>query len=344
MSANIHLVTGGSGFLGHLIVRRLLEKGARVRSLDVWKSPDHPPEAEHVNCDVLNRDGVARAMRDVGVVHHNAALVPVTKAGRRFAEVNHAGSRIVAEESARAGVDAFVYMSSSSVFGKPAACPITNDSPLVPFESYGASKLDGERAARAACPPAMAFISVRPRTILGGGRLGIFQTLFEWIREGRKIYTLGDGSNRYQFIHADDLMSFYMLALAREKPGDYNVGAAEFRALREDLGELIARAHSSSRLVGLPRAPSVLALRALDFLGLSPLGPYHYTMYSRDVWFDIAPLLAMGWTPRYSNREMFWESYRWFLENREQLAREKAASAHRRPLKEGVLGILRRLS
>ena len=342
MSGKIHLVTGGSGFLGHLIVRRLLEKGERVRALDVWKSPDHPPEAEFADCSVLDRDGVAKAMREVGIVHHNAALVPLTKSGAKFAEVNRDGSRIVAEEAVRAGADAFVHMSSTAIFGK-VPCPITNDSPLNPFEIYGRSKLAGERAARTACG-AMPFVAIRPRTLLGLGRLGIFQTLFDWIREGRKIYIIGDGGNLFQFVHALDLMDFYMLALARERPGDYNVGAAEFRTLREDLEALIARADSASRVVGLPVGPTIWTLRALDFLKLSPLAPWHYATYHLPFHFDIAPLLEMGWRPRYSNIEMFAESYRWFLENRDTLAREKAMSAHRSPLREGVLGILRRLS
>ena len=345
MSGKIHLVTGGGGFLGHLIVRRLLEKGERVRSLDVQHSPDHPSEAGFVNCNVLDRDGVAKAMRDVGVVHHNAALVPLTRSGARFAEVNHIGSKIVAEEAVRAGVDAFIYMSSSSVYGRPLQCPITHHTPLKPFEPYGKTKLAGERAAREACAAAgMTFISVRTRTVLGRGRLGIFHPLFDWTREGRKIYLIGGGGNRFQFVHADDLTDFYMLALAREKSGDHNVGAAEFRTLREDLGELTARAGSGSRLVGLPAGPAIFALRILHALRASPLLPYHLEAYSRDYWFDVAPLLEMGWKPRYSNVEMLWESYRWFLENRERLARENAASAHRSPLREGALGILRRLS
>ena len=340
--AKTHLVTGGSGFLGHLIARRLLAQGEKVRILDVWDAPDRPPEIEFAQCDILDRAGVARAMQGVGIVHHNVALVPLTKSGARFDRVNREGSRIAAEEAARAKVDAFIQMSSSAAFGKPES-PVTNDSSLAPFEIYGRAKLAGEREARAICERAgLPLIVIRPRTILGEGRLGIFQTLFEWMREGRKIYILGKGENRLQFVHAHDLMDFYMLALAAQKPGAYNVGAPEFGTLRADLSALIAEIGSRSRVVGLPVAPAVFALRLLDVLGLSPLAPWHYETYHLPFYFDVAPLLALGWKPRYSNLQMMLESYRWFEQHRGEA--QNGDSPHRKPLREGVLRLIKRLS
>ena len=342
--AKVHLVTGGSGFFGGIVARRLLDAGERVRVLDVWDSPERSGDIEFVNCDILNRDGVARAMLDVSVVHHNAALVPLTKSGARFAQVNEEGSRIAAEEAARAKCDAFIHVSSSAVFGKP-ACPVTNDSPLKPFEIYGKAKLAGERAVAEVCQRAnLPLIVIRPRTILGEGRLGIFQTLFEWIAEGRKIWVPGGGGNRLQFVHARDLADFYMHALARQMPGVYNVGAAEFGTLREDINALAEQAGSSSRVASLPIGATVWTLRALDMLRLSPLAPWHYETYHLPFWFDVKPLLQTGWQPRYSNLQMMAESYQWFTENRERLRAEKLASPHRSPLREGALAIVRRLS
>lgn len=346
--SNIHLITGGNGFLGNLITRRLLEKNHKVRVLDIWDSPERPPEAEFVHCDVLDRNGVAKAMQGVGIVHHNAALVPLTKAGGSFFDVNLSGSRIVAEEAVRAGVNAFVHMSSSTVFGKP-ACPVTSATPLQPFETYGRAKLAGEQAVQDICGKnQLPLICIRPRTILGDGRLGIFQILFEWIREGRKIYLIGKGDNLFQFVHAHDLIDFYMLAVEGEAAGNYNVGAQTFRTLREDMEALINGVDSASRVIGLPAAPAIAALQTLDILRLSPLTSWHYKTYHLPFYFDIAPLLAMGWQPRYSNAEMFLESYRWFEANydtlRAQRESDRQASAHRRPVREGVLKLLKKLS
>src|SRR2546421_7770174 len=176
-----HLITGGSGFLGNLIARRLVARGQRVKVLDVWEDPTRPTEIDFIQCDVRDREGLRKAMRGINMVHHNAALVPLTKSGPQFWQVNVEGSRIAAEEAVRAGVEAFIHMSSSAIFGVPVECPIIEATPLRPAEIYGRAKLAGEQAVTEACAKGgPRLIVIRPRTILGEGRLGIFQILFEW--------------------------------------------------------------------------------------------------------------------------------------------------------------------
>ena len=341
---NVHLVTGGNGFLGHLIARRLLARGERVRVLDIWDFPERDEQIEYVNCDIMNRDGLAAALRDVSVVHHNVAVVPLAKDRQRFAQINCEGSRIVAEEARRAGVDAFIHMSSSAVFGKP-ECPVTSASPMQPIESYGESKLASEAAVRETLADCgMNLIIIRPRTIIGTGRLGIFQILFDWISEGRRIYIIGNGSNRFQFVHASDLIDFYMLALASERPGSYNVGTDRFATLREDLEELIKHAATGSRVSGLPAPLTIAACRLLDRLRVCPLAPWHYETYHIDFHFEVSELLSMGWKPAYSNAQMLIESYDWLQKNPGGGDTGHGTSIHRKPVAGGILNILRRLS
>jgi len=338
-----HLVTGGSGFLGSLIARRLLARGEHVRVLDVWRDRAAPREVEYVECDIRDRDGVARAMRDVDVVHHNVALVPLTKSGSRFWEVNVEGSRIAAEAAAAAGVQAFVHMSSSALYGVPDACPITAATPLRPVEIYGRAKLAGEATVRDTCTRSgLPLVVIRPRTLLGDGRLGIFHLLFDWIAAGRSVYVIGAGNGRFQFLHADDLIDFYMLALDTGRPGTYNVGTDRFGTLREALEHLVTHAGTTSRVRSLPGGPTIATLRLLDRLRLSPLAPWHYLTYHKPFYFDVAPLLALGWRPRYSNDEMLRASYDWFLAHREQARAD--GSAHRTPVRQGLLWLLNRLS
>jgi nucleoside-diphosphate-sugar epimerase len=340
-----HLVTGGSGFLGNLIARRLLERGERVKVLDIWEDPTRPRDIEFIRCDVRDREGVFQAMRGVEIVHHNAALVPLTKSGHKFQEVNVEGSRVAAEAAVRAGVRAFIHMSSSAIYGAPAECPITEATPLRPAEVYGRAKLAGEMAVRQVCDQAgLPLIVIRPRTILGEGRLGIFQILFDWISEGRNVYVIGPGDGLFQFVHALDLMDAYLLALDHGQPGAYNVGAPEFGSLRQALQNLISYAGSSSKVKSLPTALTMRSLQALDLLGLSPLAPWHYLTYHKPFYFDVSKLLAMGWKPRFSNDQMFRQSYDWFLANRGHLTAPKTGSPHRRPVRQGLLWLLKKLS
>jgi nucleoside-diphosphate-sugar epimerase len=341
----LHLVTGGSGFLGNLIARRLVSCGEQVRVLDVWQDESQPAEIEFLRCDIRDRSGVERAMQGVDVVHHNVALVPLTKSGKTFWDVNVTGSAIAAEFAVRAGVKSFIHMSSSALYGCPVQQPITATTPMRPVEIYGRGKLAGEQEVRRILETAgIPLVVIRPRTILGEGRLGIFQILFQWIKENRNVYTIGDGNMLFQFVHAHDLMDFYMLALALDRPGVYNVGTDRFGTLREGLENLIRHAGSSSRVKSLPAGPAITTLRVLDSIGLSPLAPWHYLTYHKPFHFDVNPLLALGWKPRYSNDEMLQESYDWFLAHPDAVSAHKEGSAHRKPVKEAMLAVLKYFS
>ncbi|MBW4633808.1 MAG: NAD-dependent epimerase/dehydratase family protein [Iphinoe sp. HA4291-MV1] len=341
-----HLVTGGSGYLGNLIARRLYERGESVKVLDIWEDPTRPKGIEFVNCDICDRASVTAAMKGIDIVHHNAALNPLTKAGKKFWQVNVEGSRIVAEEAVKADVKSFIHTSSSALFGGVKTSPITQDTPPKPIEIYGKAKLAGELVVDEICEKAnLPLITLRPRAILGEGRLGIFQILFEWIEEGRNVYVIGDGNNLFQFIHPLDLMDAYMLALDLGKSGTYNVGTDGYNTLRQALEHLIAYAGSESKVIGLPVGPSIGTLRFLDLLGLSPLAPFHYLTYHKEIYFDVDPLLKLGWKPKYSNNQMLCESYDWFKANKQKLANvENANSVHRRPVKEKLLWLLRQIS
>lgn len=342
-----HLVTGGSGFLGNLIAKRLLVRGEEVRVLDIWEDVNRPKEIEFVNCDIRDRAGVAKAMEGIDIVHHNVALVPLTKSGKKFWEVNVEGSRIAAEEARNAGVSYFIHMSSSAIYGAPKQCPINSQTPYNPIEIYGHGKLAGEQIVREVCEKSgMPLIVIRPRTILGEGRLGIFQILFEWIKQNRNVYVIGDGNQPFQFVHAHDLMDAYMLAMDHSKPGAYNVGTDSFGTLREALEELVSFAETESKVKSLPEGLTINTLRILDWLKLSPLAPWHYLTYHKPFYFDVQPLVDLGWAPKYSNRKMLTESYQWFCENYESIKKTKHAegSAHRTPAVERILTLVKKFS
>ncbi|MET1001314.1 MAG: NAD-dependent epimerase/dehydratase family protein, partial [Acidimicrobiia bacterium] len=184
---------------------------------------------------------------------------------------------------------------------------------------------------------------VRPRTILGHGRLGIMAILFEFVADGAPVYVLGPGDNRYQFVHAEDLADACLRAARRPGPAVYNVGAVEFGTMRETLQALVDHAGTGSRVRSLPVAPARVAMKTLAGRGLVPFAPYHWLLYSESLWFDTTKARAeLGWEPRHSNASMVIESYEWFLAHRADLA-ERTGSHHQSPARLGALRIVKRL-
>jgi len=340
---DVHLVTGGSGYFGSVLAHHLNERGLRTRIFDRFDAPDRPPEVELVLGDVRDRDAVTAALADVTVVHHNVAVVPLAKNRAAFWSVNRDGTRVVLEAAAAAGVRKVVHMSSSAVFGVPESNPVTEEMEPHPGEEYGKAKLAAEELCREAAAAGLDVTIIRPRTILGPGRLGIMQILFEWVRSGRNVPVLGRGENRYQFVHADDLAAACLLA--QERPGAdlFHIGAERFGTMRETLEALLAHAAAGGRVVGLPVRLVVPGMKLAGRLGLSPLGDYHALLYHRSLYFDSTRARdRLGWRARFSNAEMFCQAYDWYLAHRDEVLALQEASHHRSAVRQKILRLVSR--
>jgi nucleoside-diphosphate-sugar epimerase len=184
---------------------------------------------------------------------------------------------------------------------------------------------------------------IRPRTILGHGRLGIMAVLFEFVADGAPVFVLGTGDNRYQLVHASDLADACLRAANRPGAAVYNIGTTQFGTMRETLQALVDHAGTGSRVRSLPIGPARSAMHALGAVGLVPFAPYHWLLYGESLWFNVKHAHDdLGWEPVHSNASMVIESYEWFLANRHELDAAHG-SHHQSPARLGVLRALKRL-
>ena len=249
------LVTGGSGYYGTVVADRFLARGDKVRIFDL-EAPTDPTDAEVVIGDVRDRDALRAACDGVDVIMNNVAQVPLAKDHELFWTVNVVGTANVLLAARDAGVDKVVHTSSSAIFGIPEHNPVDESTPGRPLEAYGQAKLHAEVLCHeAAARDGVDVTIVRPRTILGHGRLGIMAILFEFVAEGAPVFVFGKGDNRYQFVHANDLADASIRAADRPGPTTYNIGAREMGTMRETLQALVDHAATGSSVRSLPTGP-----------------------------------------------------------------------------------------
>jgi nucleoside-diphosphate-sugar epimerase len=339
------LVTGGSGFFGHLLVERLLARGDSVRNFDLTPADDEPAGVDFHQGDIRHASAVRRACEGIHVVYHNVAQQPLSKDPELMRTVNLDGTRNLLSAALDCGVRKVIFTSSTAIFGIPAELPIRRSTKPSPCEPYGRTKVASEQLCLDFIERGLDVTMIRPRTILGHGRLGIFQMLFEWIREGRNVPVMGSGHNPFQFVHALDLADAAILAAHRPGPQVYNIGTDRFGSMREVLEALCRHAGTGSRVKSVPDAPVRWLMAGASRLGLSPLGAYHYMAYGKPNYFDIADAVAeLGWRPVYSNEEAMVASYDWYLANREAVLSSKwTASPHKSAVKQGILRLAIRL-
>ena len=340
-------ISGGAGFLGLHLARRLLADGHTVRTLDVVPLDERKLErsVQELRGDVRNPATARELVDGADVLVHAAAALPIRGSRQEIFSVNAGGTATILEAAREAGVRRAIFISSTAVYGVPKVHPIPEDAPLVGVGPYGESKIEAERICGEFERRGLDTVIIRPKTFIGPERLGVFEILFDWVHDDRRIYMLGNGNNCYQLLAVEDLVAAVVRAVSADGVAGeaINVGAQEFGTVRSDLQALIDHAGSQSRLTPVPARPAEIALRALEVAHLSPLAEWHYKTAHRDSFVDVSKAgRLLGWHAELSNAEALCRTYDWYLAHRDTLGR--AGTTHRVPWNQQALKLLKRLS
>jgi UDP-glucose 4-epimerase len=224
------LVTGGAGFVGATLVRRLVAAGHSVRVLDNCSTGD-PAHLAGVGAELVKGD-----IRDVAaldsalagmqsLVHLAAAGSVVESVADPVAnfDVNVVGTFRVLDAARRAGVQRVVQASTGGALIGDAAPPVSERSLPRPISPYGASKLAGEGYAHAfAGAYGLGTVSLRFANAYGpwsARKRGAVTTFLRAIHAGDPIVIYGDGSASRDYTHVEDISRAIELALVRDIPG-----------------------------------------------------------------------------------------------------------------------------
>jgi nucleoside-diphosphate-sugar epimerase len=341
------LITGGSGFLGYHICNKLKNKFDKLIIVDINEldSKEYPKNIKFYKEDVVKYNKIDEIIKNEkpDFIIHAAAGLPLYKK-EHIKKINIVGTKNILESALKNKVKRVCFISSTAVYGVPKRHPIYEKDPLSGVGTYGETKIIAEKICEDYRKKGLCVPVIRPKTFIGTGRLGVFQILYDWVENGKKIPVIGNGKNKYQLLEVEDLVDSIYLTLIKEKDisnQTFNVGAEKFNTVYEDVSALCKHAKKGSRVQKTPAETVKIILRAFEFFGFSPLYKWVYETADKDSFVSIEKIKnELGWKPKYSNAEALIRSYDWYIKNKHTLG--GTGITHRVAWKQGALGIVKK--
>ena len=225
------LVTGGGGFLGKAIVKRLLERGYSVRTISRSNYPElESLGAECVQGDIADSQSCQSAVEGCDTVYHVAAKAGVWGSYESYYRSNVLGTRNIVEAAQKAGVSKLVYTSTPSVIHSGGDVAGVDESEPYPehFEThYPKTKAIAEQHVLESNSHSFATVALRPHLIWGPGDNHLVPRIVERGRSGQLRF-VGDGQNLIDSIYIDNAADAHILAGERLAPGAPCAGRAYF--------------------------------------------------------------------------------------------------------------------
>jgi UDP-glucose 4-epimerase len=270
------LVTGGAGFIGSHVARRLLADGRKVTVIDnlsVGRRDAVPDGVRFVHGDIRDEAAVTDALADIDCVFHLAAQVTIRGSFDRFYEdldTNVMGTARLLRHLDPARVKWFTFASSMAVYADaPAPTPIPESHPTVPLSPYGLGKLAAEGVARQILAArGIPFTALRFFNTFGPGQtytpyVGVLTIFVTRLLQAEAPVIFGDGDQRRDFVHVDDIASGVLRSPGRT-PGTYNLGTGRGTSLNELASLLISELSPAVQPQHAPAHPGELRYSVAD--------------------------------------------------------------------------------
>lgn len=299
------LVTGASGFLGSILISR----NSNFLGVDLVSKNQNV-----LRCDLRDERSTRKLLTDheITEIVHLAGLQFMSYVHRqeraRFFYQNIQMADSISNIANSLGVKRVIYVSTDMVYGDDVISPVSEEITPNPIGEYGASKLAAERIFSDS-RNTYEVVILRPRLILGRGRVGTIQKLAKLIESPFPLILIGNGRNKYQFVAAEDVCTAIELSLTQDVSGVFNIGSdnppnldALFKATLLDLNR-------KKMILKIPMKFAVLIFDFLDKLGLSPLTPEQYKIAGLDFVLNTDKIKSqMGWSPTKNDQAMLFDS------------------------------------
>ena len=285
------LVTGGSGFIGRYLVKKLIRMGEDVRVLVRRRMPGE--EVEVAFGDVTDRDSVKKAFDGVDKVYHLAAIFRHGINPEEIWRVNYHGTKNVVKEALRKNAR-LLHVSTVGVLGYANSRPLNESTPFNPNpNAYSRSKAKAEQEVLEMQKRGLDSVIVRPAFVYGiGSRYGL-NLLIEMVVKGRLRWIIGDGRNYIHPVHVEDLVGALITVMEHGKDKIY-IAANEEPIMLRKLLDLAAKYSGVKLRYGFPAKLAYLILKIRGGVGGST-ATETISLFTKNWFYQVDRLKALNW-------------------------------------------------
>lgn len=282
------VVTGGAGFIGSHLARKLISLGHHVTIIDdlsTGRIANIPEGASFVEADITEIKPVTEALINANIVYHLAAISSVALCNSQpelAKKVNDFGTIVTLTQSILSGVRQFILASSASVYGNLGNIALREDMPTNPESVYATTKLAAEQYCQKMAREYSCINILIPRffNVIGDGQTldgdWIIPNFFDRIAAGQSLRIYGDGEDKRDYIFVDDVVDALIHLANSHQMGIYNIGTGTATSVNEIAGAF-------SKLYDKPLNVEHIPARKGDI-------PYSCA--------DITKLIAAGYSPK----------------------------------------------
>jgi len=245
-------VTGGAGFVGSYLVKKLINEDHDVIVIDnlyrgnLKNLKEVSDKIQFQKVDIRDFDSMKNIIKNTDGVFHEAALTDVQESFTKqdeYTDVNVKGTENVFRIAKEFGTKV-VYASSSSVYGNPEKTPITEDSKRAPINPYGNTKLEDEYLAEKYVEDGVSIIGLRYFNIYGigqtGSYAGVITKFINNLKEKKPPIIFGNGEQKRDFIFVEDIAKANAAAMKSSvKSGFFNVGTGMTTSIKQLAEQMI---------------------------------------------------------------------------------------------------------
>ena len=300
------LVTGSSGFVGEVLVTKLISLGYDVIGID------HTTGKHTTKIIDITKPFTLDEKID-GDFHLAAKLVHHRSSYKEYYETNATGTKNVLDIALHNNAF-FVYVSTNAVYGIPNG-PMTENTAIAPLDGYAKTKFQGEQICKEYEKKDLKIAIVRPSVIIGEKRLGLYTIIFKSLYSNSPVRILGNGENKVSFVNVNDLCGFLIFLLEKKISNiTVNFGGKIPGSLNFVIDELKKYTKSQSKInhISLKFLP---ILKILAKIKIIPVTDWQLSVMYKDFFSKDDLLLSTGYVYKYEPIDALKEMADYYKEN-----------------------------